>query len=155
MLCSIKVTKGSHPVELTYDGDGLRIDGDFNAHKKGKPPPPKIASTPTNLILFLAKLQRVCGCIPLPPPKNLFDPTLLPIGNTHLLQVFLTNSTIHIHALIPICPDQDQSPMELYQFRYAVANGQEQACDDFCTEVMRGAYQGKKERGMGMLLDRV
>ncbi|KAI8340473.1 ATP-NAD kinase-like domain-containing protein [Chlamydoabsidia padenii] len=123
MLHSLKVTKGSHPVELTYDGEGLRVEGDFNAHKK-------------------AKLRRMCGCIPLPPPK-LMDPLLLPIENNGLLQVSYNDKThtIHIHALIPLTPDQEQSPLELYKFMYTVPVGQEQACSDFCTEVMAGAYK--------------
>lgn len=33
MVLSIRVLKVSHPVTLTLEEDGLRIDGDFNAAK--------------------------------------------------------------------------------------------------------------------------
>ncbi|CAO3613162.1 unnamed protein product [Cunninghamella echinulata] len=58
MVYTIKVTKVHHPVELTYDGEGLRIDGDFNAQKKAKP-------------------KYTCGCIPLPPTKLPIQPYYL------------------------------------------------------------------------------
>jgi sphingosine kinase len=36
MVTTLKVTKGVHPVELTCDEQGLRIEGDFNASQKCK-----------------------------------------------------------------------------------------------------------------------
>jgi hypothetical protein len=34
MVRTLKVHKGSHPVQLTFDEQGLRIEGDLNAAKK-------------------------------------------------------------------------------------------------------------------------
>lgn len=34
MVRSLKVTKGTYPVQLTIDEQGLRIEGDLNAAKK-------------------------------------------------------------------------------------------------------------------------
>jgi sphingosine kinase len=36
MVRTLKVYKGSHPVQLTLDDQGLRIEGDLNAAKKCK-----------------------------------------------------------------------------------------------------------------------
>ncbi|KAI8093821.1 ATP-NAD kinase-like domain-containing protein [Halteromyces radiatus] len=125
MLLTLTVTKVHLPVELTYDGEGLRIEGDFNAHKK-------------------LKAGRSCGCIPLPPPK-LPDPTLLPIDHRHLLNMTYQDSThmLHIQALIPRQPDQEnKSTLDLYKFMYSVTKGQEQDAIRFCEVVMEDAYKG-------------
>lgn len=36
MVRTLKASKGSHPVTLTFDEQGLRIEGDLNAAKKCK-----------------------------------------------------------------------------------------------------------------------
>jgi hypothetical protein len=41
MVNILKVTKGVHPVELTCDEQGVRIEGDFNASHKRKHFKPK------------------------------------------------------------------------------------------------------------------
>ncbi|KAI8341314.1 ATP-NAD kinase-like domain-containing protein [Chlamydoabsidia padenii] len=125
MLHSLKVTKGIHPIQLSYDGEGLRIEGDLNAHRKSKP-------------------RTTLGCIPLPPVKS-SDPTLLPFKNTFILQMFYNDKThmIHIHTLVPTQPDlPNQSSVDLYKFMYTVEKDQEQECIDFCKIVMAGAYKG-------------
>jgi sphingosine kinase len=35
MVSSLRVSKVHHPVDLTFDQEGLRIEGDFNAGKQG------------------------------------------------------------------------------------------------------------------------
>jgi sphingosine kinase len=35
MVRSLRVSKVHHPVDLTFDQEGLRIEGDFNAGKQG------------------------------------------------------------------------------------------------------------------------
>ncbi|KAI9308465.1 ATP-NAD kinase-like domain-containing protein [Cunninghamella echinulata] len=136
MVHTIKVTKVHHPVELTYDGEGLRIDGDFNAQKKAKP-------------------RYTCGCIPLPPTK-LPDPTLLPIDNVNILQVFFNEKTsmIQINAIVPQLPEDEQSKVDLYKFMYTVDKGKEKEAVDFCKIVMDGAYKGiKAEKRLKVLVN--
>jgi sphingosine kinase len=151
MIHSLKVAKGIHPVQLTYDGEGLRIEGDLNAHKKGKVKPGKkhlpLQVTDAHYLL-LGKPRTTLGCIPLPPAKTA-DPTLLPFDNVFLLQVGYNDKThmIHISTLVPTQPgQQDQSSVDLFKFMYTVDKGQEQECLDFCKTVMTGAYKGKQKK---------
>ncbi|KAI8388563.1 ATP-NAD kinase-like domain-containing protein [Radiomyces spectabilis] len=126
MIRKLQLTKVHHPVELTYDGDGLRIEGDFNAAKRGKP-------------------SYTCFCIPLPPPKRA-DPLLLPIQNTNILRVCYNErlKMVEIHALIPMQHDKEDSLLELYKFMYSLSDNNEEEAKQFCKDLMHDVYKDMK-----------
>ncbi|ORX43556.1 hypothetical protein DM01DRAFT_1340709 [Hesseltinella vesiculosa] len=135
-MSALNVTKGVHPVTLTYDGEGLRIEGDLNAHKK-------------------VKSHYGCGCVPLPTPKGP-DPTLLPIKNTYLLQVFYNDKTnmVQIHAVIPQAPDADDTDFELYKFMYSVDKDKVDQAKMYCHDIMQSVYHDlKPEKRLKVLIN--
>ncbi|KAI8877088.1 hypothetical protein K501DRAFT_230817 [Backusella circina FSU 941] len=124
MVTSLKVTKVHHPVELSFDEEGLRIEGDFNAGKQAK------------------SSGTVCCCIPLPPAK-VPDPLLLPIDNVYILNVYYHARTkmIQIHCVLPEDRSNEDSESHLYKFMYTVEEGQEEEAELFCKGVMKQVYK--------------
>ncbi|KAF7720734.1 sphinganine kinase lcb4 [Apophysomyces ossiformis] len=136
MIQTLNVKKVHHPVQLTYDGEGLRIDGDFNAEKKGKP-------------------SRTCGCIPLPSPKR-SDPTLLPIDNINILHAFYNERTnmVQIHALVPQQYDKKDSSLDLYKFMYTVEEEKKEEAIEFCNFMLENVYKGlKRQKRLKVLIN--
>ncbi|KAI7869483.1 ATP-NAD kinase-like domain-containing protein [Spinellus fusiger] len=121
MIHTLRLIKVHQPVDLTFDREGLRIDGDTNAKKK-------------------LKAGRGCCCIPLPVPEQQ-DPTLLPIPLLNILSVFYNERTtmVQIHALIPREQDKD-TPLDLYKFMYTVPEDKEKEATQFCDVVMKQVY---------------
>jgi len=125
-LTTLSVKKGLQAVQLTYDGEGLRIEGDNTAAKRPKAP-------------------RTCFCIPLPPPKA-SDPLLLPISNLNLLNVeYGTSNMLRISALIPDMPADDESPVTLYNLAYSIDPQDAQKAKEFSNEIMKQAYKDIKQ----------
>ncbi|CAO3665927.1 unnamed protein product [Rhizopus stolonifer] len=121
MVSTLKVTKGVHPVELTCDEQGLRIEGDFNASHK-------------------LKKQIVCCCIPI-TEGNGPDPTLLPIDLIYILyaQYVERNKTIQFQFVLPEDRTNDDSDSDMYDLSYSVSD--EQNAREFCQELMGLVYQ--------------
>ncbi|KAI8064620.1 ATP-NAD kinase-like domain-containing protein [Gongronella butleri] len=122
-MLTLQAAKGVHPVTLTYDGEGLRIEGDLTARRK-------------------TKGGRACGCVPLPAPKG-GDLTLLPIENTQILYCFFNEKTnmVQINAVIARQPDKEESEQDLYKFMYAVENEKVPAAQQFCKDIMNSVYK--------------
>ncbi|KAI9254297.1 ATP-NAD kinase-like domain-containing protein [Sporodiniella umbellata] len=124
MVYSLKVTKGVHPVELTCDDQGLRIEGDFTASKK-------------------MKNKVVCCCINVEEGKG-SDPTLLPIDFIYILYVRYLERTkaIQIQCVLPEDRADDDSSSYLYDLSYTAEN--EQEAKAFCEKVMQDVYREVK-----------
>ncbi|KAI7897240.1 ATP-NAD kinase-like domain-containing protein [Mucor mucedo] len=124
MVRSLKVTKGTYPVQLTIDEQGLRIEGDLNAAKK-------------------SKTTRTVCCIPVPVGKGP-DPTLLPIDNVYIINAYYQERTksIHIYSVLPEDRTIEESPADIYKFVYSTENAEEAI--SFCKELMSNVYQDLK-----------
>ncbi|KAI9358828.1 ATP-NAD kinase-like domain-containing protein [Pilaira anomala] len=124
MVRTLKASKGSHPVTLTFDEQGLRIEGDLNAAKKSK------------------STRTVC-CIPVPVGKGP-DPTLLPIDNVYIINAYYQERTkmIHIDCVLPEDRTLEESPADIYKFMYSVENAEEATL--FCNDLLNNAYQDVK-----------
>ncbi|KAI9031716.1 ATP-NAD kinase-like domain-containing protein [Phycomyces nitens] len=136
MVRILKLTKVHQPIELAYDGEGLRIDGDLNPRKK-------------------LKAERTCCCVPMPPPAQ-EDPTLLPIPNLNILNAFYNPKTnmVQIHALIPREQDKEDTPLDLYKFMYTVHDNKEDEAIDFCEAMIADVYKGlKREKSLKVLIN--
>ncbi|KAI8580262.1 hypothetical protein K450DRAFT_237640 [Umbelopsis ramanniana AG] len=129
VVASLSAKKGHQAVQLTYDGEGLRIEGDVTAAKRPKAP-------------------RTCFCIPLPPPK-VSNPLLLPIQNINLLNVeYGSTNMLRISALIPDKPAEDESPVTLYNLVYSIDPQDAEKATKFSSDIMSQVYkdvqQGKR-----------
>ncbi|KAL7314856.1 sphinganine kinase lcb4 [Mucor circinelloides] len=126
MIRSLKVNKVNHPVSLSFDGEGLRIEGDLNAAKNSK------------------NTKTVC-CIPVPAGKGP-DPTLLPIDNLYILNAFYHERTrmIHIHCVLPEDRTVEESPADIYKFIYSVDDDKKEDAIAFCEELVKYAYSDIK-----------
>ncbi|CEP16897.1 hypothetical protein [Parasitella parasitica] len=126
MIRSLKVNKVNHPVTLSFDGEGLRVEGDFNAAKNSK------------------NTKTVC-CIPVPTGKGP-DPTLLPIDNLYILNAFYHERTrmIQIHCVLPEDRTVEESPADIYKFIYSVDDDKKEDAIAFCEQVVKEAYNDIK-----------
>lgn len=119
---TLKVKIGQQPVQLTYDGEGLRIEGDTTAVKR-------------------PKSSRTCFCIPLPGGKS-SDPLLLPIQNLNILNVELHDTNmLRISALIPENPAEDESSVKLYNLAYSVDSENAKEAKEFSSAIMNEVYK--------------
>ncbi|KAG0740704.1 hypothetical protein G6F57_011205 [Rhizopus arrhizus] len=126
MVNILKVTKGIHPVELTCDEQGVRIEGDFNASHK-------------------LRKQIICCCIPVTSGKGP-DPTLLPIDHVYILYAHYIQRTkmIQFHFVLPENRTDSDSTADLYELSYSVPDDKVVEAEAFCEEVMSQAYQNIK-----------
>ncbi|CEI98689.1 sphinganine kinase lcb4 [Rhizopus azygosporus] len=126
MVTTLKVTKGVHPVELTCDEQGLRIEGDFNASQK-------------------LKKKIICCCIPVTEGKGP-DPTLLPIDHVYILyaEYIQRTKTIQIRFVLPEDRSNDDSTADFYELYYTVPDDKAQEAEAFCETLMGRAYEGVK-----------
>jgi hypothetical protein len=58
MVSSLRVSKVHHPIDLTFDEEGLRIEGDFNAGKQGNKEVPILHKNLLNKQLYKSQIQR-------------------------------------------------------------------------------------------------
>lgn len=142
MVRSLKVSKGSYPVQLIIDEQGLRIEGDLNAAKKCKKKTINISFL-LFLRIILAKSTRTVCCIPV-PVGNGPDPTLLPIDNVFITNAYYQERTkmIHIDCVLPEDRTVEESPADIYRFIYSVENADD--ATSFCKELMSNVYQDLK-----------
>ncbi|OBZ90448.1 Sphingoid long chain base kinase 4 [Choanephora cucurbitarum] len=129
MVRSLTAAKGNHPVQLSLDPEGLRIEGDLNA--KGRNPG--------------KNAEIVCCCIPVTQSKGP-DPTLLPIDNTYILNAYYheRTKTVHIYCVLPIDRTDKDSPADVFGFIYSVEEEQREEAEAFCQQVVDQAYQDIK-----------
>ncbi|KAI9483673.1 MAG: ATP-NAD kinase-like domain-containing protein [Benjaminiella poitrasii] len=126
MVYTLKANKVNHPINLSFDKEGLRIEGDLTAAKQSK-------TTTT-----------VC-CIPVPPGKGP-DPTLLPIDNVFIINAFYHARTkmVHFYCVLPEDRTKDDSPADIYKFMYSIDDDKIQEAEIFCDQVLKQAYQDVK-----------
>ncbi|KAI7905459.1 ATP-NAD kinase-like domain-containing protein [Cokeromyces recurvatus] len=126
MIHTLKVYKVNHPVNLSIDDEGLRIEGDLTAAKQSK------------------TVTTVC-CLPIPSKKRP-DPTLLPIDNLFIINAFYNGrtKTVHFDCVLPEDRTKDDSPADIYNFIYSVDDDKIQEAKIFCEKLLKQAYKGVK-----------
>ncbi|KAI8991984.1 ATP-NAD kinase-like domain-containing protein [Mycotypha africana] len=123
MIRTLKVNKVNHPVTLTLDEQGLRIEGDLTAAKPSR------------------TVKTVC-CVPVPPKKGP-DPTLLPIDNLYIINASYHKRTrmVNIYSVLPEDRTVEDSLSDLYKFSYSIEADREEEAESFCNALLSQAYE--------------
>ncbi|KAI8983771.1 ATP-NAD kinase-like domain-containing protein [Pilobolus umbonatus] len=126
MTLTLHVNKAYHPVTLTIEEEGLRIEGDLTAAKKSR------------------KKTTLC-CIPVPSGLSP-DPTLLPIDHEYIIDAFYQprSKTVEIITVMPEDRTSDTSPSDIYRFIYTVEAEKIEETELFCKTLIERAYEGVK-----------
>lgn len=116
---------------LTYDGLGLRLEGQVLIHSS------KVAPFSSHFWLTV-----VLFVLASPTQRQRTDISILPLYKIHLLSVRYEENAVRVSSLLPWQQGVADSPLELYDFEFPVHRAKEPEAIQFCSQVMADIYDG-------------